>query len=232
MTRYKHLFFDLDHTLWDFDANAKLTLLDLYDNLHLQSLGVDDFETFYRNYLAHNAKLWQRYRNGFIKQADLRVKRMYLSLLDFKIADEPLAKKMSERFLEQLPTRTTLFPYAVEILTYLQGKGYQLHLITNGFEDVQHHKVRNSNIRHFFDQIVTSEGSNALKPHKEIFDFALAAAGAEASQSLMLGDDLEADIIGASKAGIDQVYINHVDATPDFKPTYMVRSLRELEDIL
>jgi len=229
--KYKHLFFDLDHTLWDFDANAKLTLQDLYDTLKLGERGVDDFERFYRQYLEHNTKLWTRYRNGFIKQAELRVKRMQLALLDFKIGDEPLAQEMSRRFLEMLPTRNTLFPYATEILDYLTAKNYRLHLITNGFEEVQHHKINNSKINHYFDKVVTSEGSNSLKPNREIFDFALAATEAQRTESIMLGDDLEADIIGAANAGLDQVYINHVNKSPDFKPTYTVYTLKELEAI-
>ena len=88
--KYRHLFFDLDHTLWDFEANAKATLASLYETLKLQERGVNDFELFYRNYLDHNERLWERYRNGFIKQEDLRIKRMRQSLLDFKIADEEL----------------------------------------------------------------------------------------------------------------------------------------------
>ncbi|MBZ4189557.1 YjjG family noncanonical pyrimidine nucleotidase [Niabella sp. 3A5MI-3] len=229
--KYKHLFFDLDHTLWDFDTNAKLTLQHLYEALNLAGRGVDDFERFYRQYLEHNTKLWVRYRNGFIKQAELRVKRMQLSLLDFKIGDEMLAQDMSRHFLELLPTRNTLFPYATEILDYLTSKNYRLHLITNGFEEVQHHKINHSKINHYFDKVITSEGSNSLKPNKEIFDFALTATGAAREESIMLGDDLEADIIGASNAGLDQVYINHVNKTPGFKPTYTVYSLRELETI-
>ena len=229
--QYKHLFFDLDHTLWDFDANAKQTLHDLYDTLELEKKGVYDFELFYRNYLEHNAKLWARYRKGFIKQAELRTKRMRLALLDFKIGNEALAETMSKRFLEMLPTRNLLFPYAIEILDYLCNKNYQLHLITNGFEEVQHHKINNSKINHYFDKVITSESSNSMKPNKEIFEFALSATKASKNESVMLGDDLEADIIGAHKAGLDQVFINHVDAHPDFKPTYMVKSLKELEDI-
>ncbi len=229
--KYKHLFFDLDHTLWDFDANARLTLQDLYETLELERRGVYDFDLFYRNYLAHNLKLWARYRSGFIKQAELRVKRMRLALLDFKIADEVLAETMSVRFLEMLPTRNVLFPYAVEVLEYLHNKNYKLHLITNGFEEVQHHKINNSKINHYFDQVITSEGSNSLKPNKAIFDYALNVSKARLEESIMLGDDLEADILGAHKAGMDQVFINHIDAVHEFKPTYTVRSLKELEAI-
>ncbi len=228
---YKHLFFDLDHTLWDFDTNAKLTLLDIYDTLGLKERGIDNFEMFYRNYLIHNRKLWARYRNGFIKQAELRVKRMRLTLLDFKIGDEALAGAMSTRFLEMLPTRNALFPYAVEILNYLSNKNYRLHLITNGFEEVQHHKINNAGISRYFDKVITSEGSNSMKPHKEIFDFALTTTKADIKESIMLGDDLEADIIGAAQAGMDQVFINHVGAVPEFISTYTVQNLKELENI-
>ena len=132
--KYKHLFFDLDHTIWDFEANSRTTLVELYEEMKLKERGVDDFDLFHKNYLAHNERLWERYRKGFVKQEELRVKRMWLSLLDFKIADELLAKKMGDRFLEMLPTRTILFPYTIEILDYLTDKSYELHLITNGFE--------------------------------------------------------------------------------------------------
>ncbi|HXB44458.1 MAG TPA: YjjG family noncanonical pyrimidine nucleotidase, partial [Puia sp.] len=209
--KYKHLFFDLDHTLWDFEANSKLTLQELYDTLELQSKGIDDFDLFQKNYLVHNDTLWERYRNGSIKVDELRWKRMALTLLDFKIGDEMLAKEMAIKFLELLPTRKLLFPYAVEILQYLSRKNYQLHLITNGFENVQHSKLKNSGIEKYFTAVVTSESSGSLKPHKEIFDYALTKTGAQKTQSIMIGDSIEVDIQGAMNAGIDQVYVNHLN---------------------
>ncbi|MCH5715916.1 HAD hydrolase-like protein [Niabella hibiscisoli] len=109
---------------------------------------------------------------------------MRLALLDFKIADEALAETMSVHFLEMLPTRNVLFPHAVEILEYLHNKSYKLHLITNGFEEVQHHKINNSKINHYFDQVITSEGSNSLKPNKAIFDYALNASKAKIEEAL------------------------------------------------
>src|SRR4051812_27192630 len=142
--KYRHLFFDLDHTLWDFDANAKLTLTELYHELELEKSGVHDFNLFYSSYLLHNEKLWARYRNGHIKAEELRWKRMWHTLLEFRIGDEKLAKIMGARFLDLLPTRNLLFPGTVNTLTYLRDKGYQLHLITNGFEETQHNKLRNS----------------------------------------------------------------------------------------
>jgi putative hydrolase of the HAD superfamily len=230
-SKYRHLFFDLDHTLWDFEANSRATLKELHTALQLHERGVNDFDQFHKNYLQHNEKLWERYRNGYIKQEELRVKRMWLSLLDFKIADDELAQEMSVRFLDLLPTRTILFPYTKEILEYLTGKDYSLHLITNGFEKTQHNKLMYSGLKPFFKEVITSEGSGSLKPNKEIFEFALQRSGANAVESIMIGDSIEVDIIGAMNAGIDQVYVNHLGIAPSVNPTYIVASLKELENI-
>jgi putative hydrolase of the HAD superfamily len=229
--KYKHLFFDLDHTLWDFEANSKLTLQELYDTFDLQSKGVNDFDLFHKNYLVHNDKLWERYRNGYIKVDELRWKRMWLTLIDFKIGDETLAREMGIKFLDLLPTRKLLFPYAIEILDYLSEKKYQLHLMTNGFEQTQHSKLKNSGIDKYFNEVITSESSNSLKPHKEIFEYALEKTGASKEESIMIGDSIEVDIQGAINAGIDQVYVNHINAETKINPTYTVYSLKELERI-
>jgi len=229
--QYKHLFFDLDHTLWDFEANSRLTLQQLYHSLDLAARGVNDFDLFHRRYSAHNEKLWDRYRKGFIKADELRIKRMWLTLLDFKIGDETLARTLDVQFLEGLPSRNILFPYTLEILNYLRDKGYQLHLITNGFEKVQQSKLDNSGLTGYFRQVITSEGSNSLKPQKEIFEYAFQRAGALPAESIMIGDSIEADIQGAINAGIDQVYVNHLGVAPTVKPTYTVGSLKELESI-
>jgi putative hydrolase of the HAD superfamily len=229
--QYKHLFFDLDHTLWDFEANSRQTLEELYHSLNLADRGIQDFDLFHRRYIAHNDKLWQRYRNGFIKVDELRWKRMWLTLLDFQIGDEPLARKMDTLFLDALPTRRILFPHTREILTWLKEKGYVLHLITNGFEKTQHSKLKYAGLDSFFTEVITSEGSNSLKPHKEIFEYAFRKTGAAPEESIMLGDSIEVDIQGAINAGIDQVYVNHLRQEPAIRPTYMVHSLKELEGI-
>jgi putative hydrolase of the HAD superfamily len=233
--KYKHLFFDLDHTLWDFEANSRQTLLELYDTLQLANRGVTDFDMFHRQYLVHNDKLWSRYRNGFIKVDELRWKRMWLALLDFKIADEALARQMGVIFLDQLPTRNILFPYAKEMLDYLAAKKYALHLITNGFEKTQHSKLKNAGLDIYFKHVITSEGSNSLKPHKEIFDYALAKANAQPGESIMIGDALEVDILGGINAGMDQVHVNHlnkeVEMVKGVKPTYTVFNLKQLENL-
>ena len=233
--KYKHLFFDLDHTIWDFEANSRQTLEELYLTLQLESKGINDFDLFHKNYLVHNDKLWERYRKGFIKVDELRWKRMWLTLLDFKIADEPLSHEMGVIFLELLPTRKLLFPYTIEILDYLVEKKYHLHLITNGFEKTQHSKLKHSGLDKYFKEVITSEGSNSLKPHKEIFHYAFQKTGAKPEESIMIGDTIEVDILGAVNAGIDQVHVNHLTREPvlvnDQLPTYTVYSLKELEEI-
>jgi len=231
MKRYTHLFFDLDHTLWDFDTNSKHTLRELYHKLELQQKGVHDFDLFHSIYIAHNEKLWERYRNGSIKVEELRLKRMCQTLLDFKIGDEYLAEKMSTEFLDLLPTRTQVFPHTFEILDYLTDKGYQLHLITNGFEKTQNRKLQYSGLKKYFIEVITSEGSNSLKPQKEIFEYAMNKVSCCAEECIMIGDSLEVDIQGAMNAGMDQVFVNHLCVECNLKPTYTIYSLKELERI-
>lgn len=230
--QYRHLFFDLDHTIWDFETNSKETLQDLYHQNALVEKGITDFEQFFNQYSFHNHRLWDRYTKGFIKQEELRWKRMWLALLEFKIADEVLAKKMSVQFLEILPTKKKLFPYTVEILEYLKNKGYQMHLVTNGFESVQHNKLRESNLTAYFDQVITSEASNSLKPNKEIFEFALQKTGAGIEESIMIGDNQDADIQGGINAGLDTIFVNHLQVAATVKATYTIHHLKELENIL
>jgi putative hydrolase of the HAD superfamily len=229
--QYRHLFFDLDHTLWDFDTNSKEALKDLYDNNQLHHKGIEHFDDFFERYSYHNHLLWDRYAKGQIKQDELRWKRMYLAMLDFKFADEKLARLMGIEFLDILPNKNKLFPYTHEILGYLQEKGYRLHLITNGFEKVQQHKLLKSNIDAYFTEMITSEVSNSLKPNKEIFEYALNKTGANAKNSIMIGDNLDADIQGGINAGLDTVFVNHINAATHIQPTYTIFHLKELEEI-
>ena len=231
MRKYNHLFFDLDHTLWDFDTNAKIALSDVFYEFDLNTIVTEDFNSFYEKYSHHNKILWDRYQNGFISSDELKWKRMWRTLLEYKIGDEAMSKKMGYRFLEVLPTKTAMFDYSVEILNYLTQKNYTLHLITNGFEKTQWSKLRNSKIEHFFTHVITSEASNSMKPEKEIFDYALQKANALLTESIMIGDNLEADIKGAQNAGMDAIFVNHINATTDIEPTYTITHLNELENI-
>jgi putative hydrolase of the HAD superfamily len=229
---YKDLFFDLDHTLWDFETNSKETIQELYNTHRLVDLGIVDFDGFYSTYSAHNHRLWDRYTKGFIKQEELRWKRVYLSLLDFKVANEPLAKEMSQAYLEILPNKKHLFPYTIEILEYLKQKEYKMHLITNGFESVQFKKIKNSGLQDYFIEVITSEASNSLKPQKEIFEYALKNAKASVEKSIMIGDNEFADIQGGINMGMDTVFVNHIQAIPKIPATYTITHLKELETIL
>lgn len=229
---YKDLFFDLDHTLWDFETNSKETIQELYTTHQLANLGIVDFDGFYKTYSAHNHRLWDRYTKGFIKQEELRWKRVYLSLLDFKVANEPLAKEMSQAYLEILPNKKHLFPYTIEILEYLKQKDYRMHLITNGFESVQFKKIKNSGLQDYFIEVITSEASNSLKPHKDIFEYALRNANAIVADSIMIGDNESADIQGGINIGMDTIFVNHIQAIPTIPATYTVTHLKELETIL
>jgi putative hydrolase of the HAD superfamily len=229
---YKDLFFDLDHTIWDFELNSKETLWDLHLKYELEAKGINNFDEFYSIYSVHNHKLWDRYSKGFIKQEELRWKRIYLSLLDFKIANEQLSKDMSLEFLQILPTKKKLFPHTIEILNYLKEKDYKMHLITNGFESVQFQKIKNAEIAHFFTEVITSETSNSLKPNKEIFEFALKSSNAALSESIMIGDNETADIQGGINIGMDTVFVNHLNVAATLPATYTITHLKQLEEIL
>jgi putative hydrolase of the HAD superfamily len=228
---YKDLFFDLDHTIWDFELNSKETLWDLHLKYELEAKGINNFDEFYSIYSVHNHKLWDRYSKGFIKQEELRWKRIYLSLLDYKIADEALSKEMSVDYLDILPDKKNLFPYTIEILEYLKSKDYSMHLITNGFESVQFKKIKNSNLADYFTQVITSEASNSLKPNKEIFEYALKVSNANVETSIMIGDNEDADIQGAINAGMDSIFVNHLQIQPTVPATHTITHLKELENI-
>jgi putative hydrolase of the HAD superfamily len=229
---YKDLFFDLDHTIWDFELNSKETIKELFDTYELKNLGILNFDAYFDQYSMHNHRLWDRYTKGFIKQEELRWKRIYLSLLDFKVADEKLAKQMSIDYLDILPNKTNLFPYTIEILNYLKNKEYKMHLITNGFESVQFKKIQNSNLAPYFIEVITSEASNSLKPHKAIFEYALDKTNATIESSIMIGDNESADIQGGINIGMDTVFVNHINAVPTIPATYTITHLKQLEAIL
>lgn len=229
---YKQIFFDLDHTLWDFETNSKETLEDMFHEFGLHARGIPDFITFHQKYVEHNMKMWERFRKGFINRDELRWKRMWLTLLDFKIADEKLVHRISERYLEALPTKTNLFPDTIEILDYLTLKKYPLHLITNGFEKTQQQKITNSQIDHYFSFMITSEAAGSLKPNRGIFDYALQKTGCKSEEALMIGDALDVDILGAQNAGIDQVYYAPEKPSNGIRPTFYISSLKDLKKIL
>jgi len=207
MKKYKHIFFDLDRTLWDFDRNAHEAYREIYKKHSLHKKGVRSFDAFTESYLRHNAELWALYVEGKIEKSYLTSRRFEVTLLDFGIDDPGLAKKIGIDYITISPQKTNLFPNSIETLEYLYAR-YPLHIITNGFEEVQFNKLRNSGLEKYFDKVITSEAAGCKKPDTCIFNFALEKTSAFPEESLMIGDDIEVDIIGAQNVGMDTVFFN------------------------
>lgn len=231
MKAYKHLFFDLDRTLWDLDRNSRETLQELYDYYRLEDRGVLNFESFFENYKQINDRLWDDYRKGQIHKDSLRTERFSKTLQLFDIFDLQLSENIGSSYVENSPQKTNLMPHTLDVLEFLKGK-YHLHIITNGFEEVQHIKLQNSGIASYFSQIITSEKAQCKKPDPRIFAFALHASGAKRNESLMIGDSLELDILGAKHVGIDQVYFNPEETKHRHEITHEIKDLSELMKIV
>lgn len=228
---YKHLFFDLDHTLWDFEQNSRNTWLELFDQYNLDGVLKADFESFLAAYNIHNERLWEKFRNGKLKRAELRWKRIWLTMIDFKVENLPLAEMLSTAYLDILPKQIILMPGAKEVLDYCKEK-YTLHLITNGFEATQWQKLNSCGIGSYFKEVITSEMSMSMKPHRDIFDYALKTANTSAAECLMIGDALEIDVLGAMNAGWHSVYYNPAKIPHNAKPTYEIAHFEELKGFL
>ncbi len=229
MNHYKNIYFDLDRTLWDFEKNARDAFHDLYRDYDLGSF-ISSPDMLVKSYHKHNERLWEEYRLGRIKKDFLRVYRFQLVLNDYNVRNNVLAEQLSEKYLDIAPLKTNLIPNTKSVLQYLSRK-YSLHIITNGFTEVQMLKLEHSGILHFFEKVITSDNAGAQKPKAAIFEFALSSANAKKKESLMVGDDLEVDIIGAKNFGLDQVYFNP-DKTPHKqKLTYEISSLNDLKEI-
>lgn len=230
MKTYRHLFFDLDHTLWDFEKNADETLRHLYELHGLARYGFS-VEDFIARYSEVNHALWRMYQANKITQKELRDIRFVRSLMKLGVPENEVPAELSAQFTNLLPLKSAVFPYCHEVLDYLRGK-YTLHLITNGFQDVQHIKLASSRLTDYFREVVTSECSGCLKPDRRIFEHALARSGATARESLMIGDNLECDVLGAYNAGIDQVYFNPAQRRHSAEVTYEISCLSELKRFL
>jgi len=228
---YQHIFFDLDRTLWDFETNSLETFKDLFLKYSLVEKGIVSFDDFMTTYHRNNVILWEMYRKGEIKKEVLNVRRFAIALNHYGIFDDLLNSNMASDYISLSPTKTNLYPDTIEILQYLSSK-YKLHIITNGFEEVQYKKLTHSGLMKFFIEIITSEDAGAMKPKPHIFNYAIERAGALPEESLMIGDDEEVDILGAIGAGIDQVLVDYEGTTADSKATYRVQNLKELYEIL
>ncbi|MFZ9029272.1 MAG: YjjG family noncanonical pyrimidine nucleotidase [Crocinitomicaceae bacterium] len=226
----KHLFFDLDRTLWDFEKNSEKAL-----NILFHDLGLDkqlrSFQGFHKTYKEINAKLWYDYGRGKITKDILRIKRFQDTLSSYKIDSPDLAKRLGDGYVEISPYQTQLFPNTKEVLTDLK-KEYELHIITNGFKEVQFIKLENSGIRDFFDVIVCSEDVGKNKPAPDVFHYSLSQAGAKAHESIMIGDDYQVDVIGAEGAGIKGVLFDPHKKYNEGTHEFHINDLIEMHDIL
>ena len=231
MKTYRHIFFDLDDTLWDFKRNSSEALHELYHKFNLKEAGITTPEFFIAKYQERNIMMWEQYRLGAIDKETLRNKRFELTFWDMGVDAALVPRQMPEYYLSVLASKHYLYPYAMEILTYLNEK-YLLHIITNGFSEVQHIKLNSSRIDRFFQQLIISDEIGIKKPDIRIFQHALEKAGAKAEESIMIGDGLDIDIAGARNAGIDQVFFNPENLEHDHDVTYEIKSLSELRNIL
>ena len=231
MKKYKAVFFDLDHTLWDFDLNSYETLNDLFNHHLLKEKGIDDFVKFVEIYRNVNHQMWDDYHKNLITKAELRTGRFKRTLNTFRIEDDSLAEVLSSRYLEICPMKKNLFPDALTVLDYLH-QNYSLHIITNGFKEVQYLKIKNSGLEKYFAQIHISEEIGFKKPQSEIFDYAVSQAKTVHENCIMIGDNLDTDIDGAINAGIDHIYFNPEKLTTPKKVTRQISRLEELLQIL
>lgn len=233
MKPYKHIFFDLDHTLWDFEKNSEETLYTLYQEFELATFGKFDCDSFYKKYKFVNYLLWDLYNKGKIDQKELRETRFVKTLTGLGLEPHQVPVGISEAYTDLCPQKTAVFPYTFEVLAYLKPK-YGLHIITNGFKDVQYIKMNGSKLTDYFGEIVTSECCGYKKPDKRIFEHALERIKMRPEECLMIGDNLECDIYGAREAGIDQVFFNPEKTKSKLspKPTYHIHCLSELQAML
>jgi putative hydrolase of the HAD superfamily len=231
MKHYKHLFFDLDHTIWDFDCNAEEALQELYLLHELDTLGLASAADFIATYTRNNHALWADYHLGKIDKETLRQTRFKKTFMDMGLHPDTIPVTFEDAYVKLCPTKTNLFPHAHETLSYLEQK-YTLHLITNGFRESQDVKLQGSGLIKYFQHIIISEEVGFNKPHQAIFEHALSLAGAKKDESIMIGDSLEADIYGALNFGMDAVYFNPLKALkPDDVPV-QIHSLDELTRLL
>lgn len=231
MKRYVHVFFDLDRTLWDFDAAAEVAFERVYEQYNLKNLGIPSAHDFHEVYHPLNERLWELYRADKISKDELSRTRFLKPLEHYGIHDEELADRLSKDYVYWSPRIVRLVPGAMELLEYLKPKCH-LHLITNGFQEVQDVKLSLSGMKPFFESLTVSEEVGVKKPNPEIFRYALRKARAAAEESLMIGDEMAVDIDGARAVGMDTLLFNPKRETVDGERTYEVHDLREIKKVL
>ncbi|MBC7614630.1 MAG: noncanonical pyrimidine nucleotidase, YjjG family [Pedobacter sp.] len=223
----KHIFFDLDHTIWDFDRNAQETLLELYEVHQLKALGLHSAKEFIERYTENNHRLWAKYHLGEISKETLRDERFRKTFLEMGVKPDLVPSQFEEDYVNMSPTKTNLFEGAVEVLGYLQQK-YTLHIISNGFKETTLTKMRVSKLNPYFANVIISEDVGVNKPNPTIFQYALDKAGADKGESIMIGDSLEADIRGAQDFGITAIFFNPLNIPQPAEVKWQINHLNEL----
>ena len=224
----KHIFFDLDHTIWDFDRNAEETLTGLYHHYQLEALGLTSAADFIAVYTENNHMLWADYHLGKITKEMLRAERFSKTFLQLGIHPERIPHQFEEDYVRISPTKTNLFEGSEKVLAYLQQK-YTLHIISNGFKETTLTKMDLSGLNPYFTNVIISEDVGANKPDKAVFEYALNKAEALKHESIMIGDSLEADIRGAQEFGIKAIYFNPLQKE---KPADVVWQIHHLEELM
>ncbi len=228
---YKNIFFDLDDTLWAFADNSRDTFEEMYHKYNFDSY-FDSFTHYYTLYQGRNVELWDLYGRNEITKEELNQQRFSYPLLQVGINDSLLVKNFMDNFFAVVSTKKKLMPHTIEVLDYLYPK-YNLYILSNGFRELQASKMQASGIAGYFKKIILSEDIAVMKPYPDIFYFALSSTQSELNESLMIGDNFVNDVQGARGVGMDQVYYNVENQTRlSFKPTYEIRDLNELIDLL
>ncbi len=231
MKKYTHLFFDLDHTLWDFDKNTSEAIKEIYKLFNLSSWSLFNFHDFMKKFDEVNGLLWDKFNHGQIDKHELRDNRFKIILSKLGLSEREMPNGIAEKYLELAPVKQHVIPFTHEILAYLKPK-YKLHIISNGFDDIQHIKLKSSNIYQYFEKIVTSDSSGHRKPQKGIFEFAMSEAGARRENAIMIGDNLDTDIVGAQNATMDHIFFNPGKVKHRYKVTFEINSLKQIMNIL
>ncbi|MFN4146187.1 MAG: YjjG family noncanonical pyrimidine nucleotidase [Runella sp.] len=230
--KYQHLFFDLDHTLWDFERNSAESLTELYENFELSQHGIASVHDFIKTFSVVNFRLWDDFDHGRIAHAYIRENRFRLVFEALGVEKIGFDGDLGEEYLRLLPQKKHLLAGAKELLEYTAQEGYRLHIVSNGFDFIQARKMESAGILHFFDEIITNDKAGAKKPDPQIFAFALSSAKAQSEHSLMIGDNWVADIQGAMRFGIDAAFYNPNGLSFEQSPTYNIQHLNELMTIL
>jgi putative hydrolase of the HAD superfamily len=224
----KHIFFDLDHTIWDFDRNAEETLTELYEHHQLNALGLESAVEFIAAYTANNHSLWADYHLGRITKEVLRAERFNKTFIELGVHPERIPPQFEEDYVRISPTKTNLFEGSEEVLHYLKSK-YTLHIISNGFKETTLIKMELSGLNPYFQNVIISEDVGVNKPDKKVFEYALDKAAALKDESIMIGDSIEADIRGAQEFGMKAIFFNPLRKE---KPGDVQMEIFHLEELL